>query len=215
MLDQFAKILFDCDGVVLNSNKIKTEAFKKVAAKYSRAAAQELADFNIQHGGISRHVKFDYFAKEILPKYSDIIVNVDELLEHFSIILQSELQSCEIDSNILKLREENSGDWGIISGGDQIELRTVFERRGISNIFNLGIFGSPRTKFDIIRDEKFYDQPEKTLFIGDSILDFEVARHFNFSFIFIYGWTEVNDWKNFVDENSIRHVQNFKELLGF
>ena len=34
-LSKYKKIyFFDCDGVILNSNKIKTEAFKEVVSNY-------------------------------------------------------------------------------------------------------------------------------------------------------------------------------------
>ena len=44
--------------------------------------------------------------------------------------------------------------WLVASGGDQAELHDVFEKRGISHLFNGGIFGSPDTKEQILLREK-------------------------------------------------------------
>ncbi|MFH7588150.1 HAD family hydrolase, partial [Oceanimonas smirnovii] len=57
----YVTLVFDCDGVVLNSNKVKTEAFYKAALPYGEAAAQAMVDYHVAHGGVSRYKKFAYF----------------------------------------------------------------------------------------------------------------------------------------------------------
>ena len=59
-------IVFDCDGVLLNSNKIKTQAFYKCALPYGEKYATMLADYHIENGGISRNYKFKYLTIFIL-----------------------------------------------------------------------------------------------------------------------------------------------------
>lgn len=54
VLQSDTTLVFDCDGVVLNSNRIKTEAFRVVAAPYGDAAAGALVQYHLAHGGISR-----------------------------------------------------------------------------------------------------------------------------------------------------------------
>ena len=60
-LKSYKNLIFDCDGIILNSNKIKTEAFKEVVYHYGKEAAEELVQFHIMNGGISRYEKFNYF----------------------------------------------------------------------------------------------------------------------------------------------------------
>ena len=60
-LKKYQNLIFDCDGVILNSNKIKTNAFFAVALPYGQTAAQALVDYHLQNGGISRYRKFEYF----------------------------------------------------------------------------------------------------------------------------------------------------------
>jgi hypothetical protein len=44
--------VFDYDGVALNSNKIKTQAFYDVAKVYGHDIAQALKGYHVQNGGI-------------------------------------------------------------------------------------------------------------------------------------------------------------------
>ena len=40
LITDYASLVFDCDGVVLNSNKVKTEAFYQAVLPYGEAAAR-------------------------------------------------------------------------------------------------------------------------------------------------------------------------------
>ena len=67
-LSHYQTLIFDCDGVILNSNQIKTEAFYNVAKIYGHPAAQALKEYHILNGGISRYQKFEYLLTKILKK---------------------------------------------------------------------------------------------------------------------------------------------------
>ena len=60
-LSKYKNLFFDCDGLILNSNKIKTQAFKEVVSQYGEKASNELQNYHIKNGGISRYKKFNYF----------------------------------------------------------------------------------------------------------------------------------------------------------
>ena len=47
-LDFFDNFLFDCDGVVLNSNKIKTKAFAESVAHFGNLCVDALINFIFQ-----------------------------------------------------------------------------------------------------------------------------------------------------------------------
>ena len=65
-LQKYKTLIFDCDGVVLNSNKVKTEAFyETVVKKYGSQAATALADHHKTNGGISRYKKFEFFLIDV------------------------------------------------------------------------------------------------------------------------------------------------------
>ena len=121
--------MFDCDGVVLNSNKIKTKAFFDVAKKYGIEFAQDLKDYHVQNGGVSRYQKFEYFLSEILQK-SVVKSEMQALLDDFDLEIKKSLMVCDIVSGLDFLRKISShANWLIVSGGDQSELREIFSKR--------------------------------------------------------------------------------------
>ena len=53
-------IIFDFDGVILDSVNIKTEAFYKLFEQYGSKIANQVVDYHIINGGMSRFKKFEY-----------------------------------------------------------------------------------------------------------------------------------------------------------
>ena len=49
---------FDCDGVILDSNEVKTKAFRDTLNFYNSNYTQEFLDYHISNNGISRENKF-------------------------------------------------------------------------------------------------------------------------------------------------------------
>jgi len=194
-LIQYQTLIFDCDGVILNSNKIKTQAFYDVAKVYGHKPAQILKDYHIQNGGISRYKKFEYLLTNILQKPIKK-QELSELLSNFSKEVKKALLVCEVATGIKELRDKTRNTkWLIVSGGDQAELREIFEQRGLSNYFDGGIFGSPDDKDVILKNEtKNRNIIGKSLFLGDSMYDYQAANTAKMDFIFISKWTEVSNW---------------------
>ncbi len=50
-LNQYKTLVFDCDGVVLNSKKIKTQAFYEATKHFGHDATQTLVDYHKLNGG--------------------------------------------------------------------------------------------------------------------------------------------------------------------
>lgn len=215
----YSSILFDCDGVILDSNSIKSSSFYKTAAKYCKKSAQNLLEYHQQNGGISRYVKFKYFINNILPLTPDNneqqdIPSINVLLSEYAQQLKEKLLICPIAEGLDLLREETSqADWYVITGGDENEVKEIFRQRKIDKYFNMGIHGSPKSKKEIIEKliaEKKIQYP--AIFLGDSTYDYRVAKQFGIDFIFISGWTELENWHKFVTDKSIKHVEKLKNL---
>ena len=104
-LSQYQTLIFDCDGVILNSNKIKTQAFYDVAKIYGHGPAQTLKDYNVQNGGISRYQKFEYLFTNILQKPIEP-QELKKLLSNFSKEVKKALLICGVASNIKEFRDK-------------------------------------------------------------------------------------------------------------
>lgn len=212
---KYKTIIFDCDGVVLDSNRIKSDAFYRVALPYGEDAANSLRKYHINNGGVSRYVKFEFFLTNILNKKIED-VELNNLLEKFSFEVKRALLSCDVVEGLSKLRRATkSAVWLIVSGGDQKELREVFEEKELSVFFDGGIFGSPDNKDKIIQkgvSDGIISEP--CLFVGDSKYDFQSARNASFDFVFISQWTEVDGWSNWIEKENIFSVEDVKGLIN-
>ena len=212
-LTQYQTLVFDCDGVVLNSNKIKTQAFYDVTKHFGHEAAQALVDYHVQNGGISRYAKIEYFITEILKQDFDASIYY-EILQHFAQAVKDGLMTCGVAEGLEELREKTAhANWLIISGGDQAELREVFTARGLDKYFNSGVFGSPDTK-DIILAREVGNQNihRDALFLGDSKYDYQAAYKAGLDFVLLTQWTEVKEHLAWCHSEDIASIFNLKVL---
>lgn len=208
--------MFDCDGVVLDSNVVKTEAYFRTAKHLGATdeQAQALVDYHVRLGGISRYHKFDYYLREIThqPVTQEAI---QILLDEFARELAVVLMECEIAEGLDALRQATpQAKWMILSGGDQQEIRTLFAKRDLAKYFDGGLFGSPDNKDTVLAREKENGHLQSpALFIGDSKYDFEAATRAGLDFVFLSDWTEVADWQDYCKKNQINVAKNLMELL--
>lgn len=214
-LKKYKTICFDCDGVILNSNAIKANVFYEAALPYGEVLAQALRRYHVLNGGISRYQKFDYFLKELVSQNMSG-PGLEELLEKFGDLVREGLLTCEIAMGLYELKEKNRlSNWCVVSGGDQKELRDIFQTRGLSSLFDVGIFGSPETKEEILEHLihiNFLKNP--ALFLGDSLYDHVVAKKFGLDFIFVSDWTEFSDHKQYCENNNIPVIRNLNQLAS-
>ncbi len=218
-IGDYKTLIFDCDGVILNSNFIKGKCFYEAAITYGQRSAQELIDYHRSIGGVSRVKKFEYFIENILPKNEIYVDNpkhhLNNLLEVYRITLKKLMYKCKVSPYLKPLREICLDQkWIIISGADQDELLSNMETKSVSNYFNGGIYGGPRDKLEIMQSELIEEGVElDALFIGDSKYDYECAKYFKIDFIFLYDWTDLPDWEKYCLHNSIAYCKNLSELI--
>jgi HAD superfamily hydrolase (TIGR01549 family) len=206
----YDSIFFDCDGVVLDSNQIKSKAFYKVALKYGEDTAQEFVKFHKENGGISRYKKIEYLHKKLSKDFS--IKTYDQSVNLFGEMVQNELISSKLVPGVKKLLSTlSSPDLYIVSGGNQKEILNTFRIKEISKYFE-AIGGSPATKFEIIDKFKNNKQYHNSLFIGDSRLDYEAAMHYKMDFMFIYGVSEFHNWQFFFQNKKVMIFKDFNDL---
>ncbi|RBW48216.1 HAD family hydrolase [Marinobacter sp. F3R11] len=201
---EYRTLVFDCDGVVLDSNRLKTDAFFKAALPYGEDLARELVNYHRNNGGISRYRKFDYFLSHLVPEGTRG-PSRDELLADYAKQVFEGLLSCDLVPGLSQLKESMPDcRWLIVSGSDQEELRDVFEKRQLLPFFEGGIFGSPDSKDQILaREISCGNILKPALFLGDSRYDHEAARNADLDFVFISQWTEFRQWPDYCRLNNI------------
>jgi len=172
-------IIFDFDGVILDSIPVKTEAFRKLFEKFPKEKVSELIEFHIENGGMSRYKKIEYFFTIILNRE----INEIEVLKYakkYSKITKEELtQSKYLIKDCINFIKQNYQNYNlhIASGADEQDLLYICKELDLTQYF-LSIHGSPVVKNEIVAKillENKYKKIETRL-IGDSINDYEAAN---------------------------------------
>lgn len=200
--------IFDCDGVILDSNQVKSNAFYEVSLPYGQSCAEEFVEYHKIHGGVSRFEKIKFFYTKILKKtYNE--EEVYSLIERYSVLCVEGLKSCSETVGLRKLLDSLSGiNKFVVSGGLEQEIIEVFNFRGLGKYFD-GIYGSPLTKKDILNR---MDINHPCIFIGDSQYDYISSQTINADFMFMYGYTEFSNWQNFFADKKVTVIRDLEEL---
>lgn len=209
----YSTYVFDCDGVVLDSNNLKTLSFREAALPYGQAVADALVDYHVRHRGVTRFEKFHYLLEELVPHGAEG-PDYDQLLERYADAVWNQLLACDVEPGLADLRKRTAGArWLIVSGGAQTELRRLFPLRGIADYFDGGIFGSPQDKDEILaREIANGNISGPTLFIGDSPYDYQAATAAGLDFTFATWWTGETDWPAFVARHGISTVSDLSQI---
>ncbi|MCT1526945.1 HAD family hydrolase [Sphingobacterium hotanense] len=193
MLDNYKVILWDFDGVILDSMAVRDLGFEKVLSEYPKEQVEALLHYHRANGGLSRYVKFRYFFEQIRNETVSE-KQVRELANEFSVIMLNLLAHKELlfKDTLLFIRTYfERFKFHIVSGSDGNELRTLCSRLEIDKYF-LSIEGSPTAKNDLVRELlkiNKYENDEVCL-IGDSKNDLEAAETNHIDF-FGYNNTEL------------------------
>lgn len=211
----YESLVFDCDGVILDSNIIKTQAFYEVCLPYGRKSAKALVDYHLTKGGISRYKKFSYFLEEILLLPPDAN-ELKSLLDSYSQKVSLKLVAAPVAEGLEKLRSLSGAKWAVASGSDQIELREVLRAIGIDKYFDGGIHGSPATKDEILQREiKNKNLQTPSILLGDSKYDHEAATKAGIDFLFVSDWSEFKEWEQYTAELAINTIPSINTLIKY
>lgn len=181
-------ILWDFDGVILDSMKIRDWGFGEIFKSFNKQDVDKLLAYHNLNGGLSRYVKIRYFYEVILEKN----ISAEEVLKYannFSRLMKKELvNSNNLIKDSVNFIKENHKNYNfhIVSGSDQNELRFLCSELNLDTYF-VSIHGSPTPKKQLVatllKDYKY--NLEDCCLIGDSINDFEAA---DFNSIEFYGY---------------------------
>lgn len=197
MFKGIKNIFFDFDGVILDSVGCKSVAFEKLYMKYGKEVSNKVKEFHINNGGISRFEKFRYWHKEYLEIELDQN-GINQLADDFSeIVFENVINSPKIQgiNEFIKQNHNKYNCW-IITGTPTEEIIRILKKINFLKYFK-GFYGSPKKKTywteKIIKENKL--NRNQTLFLGDTITDYEAAKFSKINFALRKAFYNTNAFK--------------------
>jgi HAD superfamily hydrolase (TIGR01549 family) len=179
------EIIFDFDGVLVDSVNVKADAFYQLYAEFGDSIAKQVKNHHLEHGGVTRSEKIAYYHKAYLNQ----LLSGDDLqlwCQRFSNIVVESVINAQWIPGSLDFLHENSEiyTFHIASATPEDELLYIVKQRSMDHFFDI-IQGAPTSKADNVariiacsgRD------PNECVMIGDSVTDYEAAMKNNISFV--------------------------------
>lgn len=170
-------IILDFDGVVIESNRIKHQAFSEIFSDHPEHYDEMMA-YHLAHNHVDRHKKFRYWIEAVLKReYSK--EDGDKLAQRFAQLTREKIINCPYVEGALDLIREFSPRFPmyIASATPLDELKIILDARKLTPYFK-GIYGAPTPKQEMFADVIQREQIDRqeVLFIGDSPEDHDVAK---------------------------------------
>jgi HAD superfamily hydrolase (TIGR01549 family) len=178
-------IIFDFDGVILDSVDIKTRAFARLFEEHGPEVVGQVVAYHLANGGVSRFRKFAHIHEHLIrAPLSD--EESERLGERFSELVFDEVVKAAWITGAPEFLAENCARYRLFvaSGTPQDELERIVQLRGLGKYF-ASIHGSPATKDEIARHILAEHRLEKNevVFIGDAMTDYRAAEACGLAFI--------------------------------
>jgi HAD superfamily hydrolase (TIGR01549 family) len=203
-MSEYKALIFDFDGVILDSEEYKLAAFKSVFNAYPEHI-DIIEGYNRQQRGVNRRVKFDYILKNILevPSTPEAIAL---LTESYGGNLRRNFLELSLIPGVKEFLGSTAIPKFLASSGERDEIDLAMEHHGIRQHFD-GISTHPVSKPDAIGNvlATLGLEPEQAVFFCDALADYRAAQATGVNFIAIN-----EDPAIFPD--GIRRVANFEGL---
>jgi len=184
-------IIFDCDGVLFDSNDLKSEAFRQALDGYPASMVADFVSYHRATQGVSRYEKLRRFLTEFAGRDDDER-EYSRLVNRFSQLCQVLYETAPLTDGCEKVLRELARirPLFVASGSDECELRHVFSHRGLADYF-VGIYGSPPTKVESVRRALAHVPGiAGGLLVGDAVLDHAAATAHGLDFVFMQRFSD-------------------------
>lgn len=180
-------IIFDFDGVLLESAHIKTNAFVELFGAICPDRLMDIKEYHLANVGISRFVKFRHIYQEMLriPLSQE---KEQALGRGFAQLVWTEMLRAPLVAGVAEFLgnapNRRAYRMFVASGTPEEELRAIGEARGLYESF-VEWHGSPKEKPGIIRDilNRHGLRPTEVVFVGDGLSDRIAADETQVAFI--------------------------------
>ncbi|MCG9731436.1 HAD hydrolase-like protein [Shewanella sp. Isolate13] len=169
--------IFDCDGVILDSNLLKIQAMEKalIALSFDKKEISLCTTYFANNFGKSRFHHVKHFVNNLLKVAGTDKAKIEQaILDDFSKQCKSLYLTAELTPGFIELIKSLPGEKYVASGSEQQELREVFKARGLEQYF-ADIFGSPTAKATLLANILKEKTNTNAVMVGDAVSDFEAS----------------------------------------
>lgn len=197
--------VFDCDGVLIDTNGVKSRAFYEAALPYGEEAARELVAYHQRAGSIGRDARWRYFFSEILHTRPST-TEFDACMKLCSDLVREGTNAAALLPGIRAYLEAIGPErCAVVSGIEQGELEGILRSHDLARYFS-AVWGGPRTKPVLLRDLLWVgDLALPALYYGDTEDDMLSARNAGFDFVWVNG---VSEWQG------LTTIRDFTEAIA-
>ncbi|MDD5045091.1 MAG: HAD-IA family hydrolase [Candidatus Omnitrophica bacterium] len=178
-------IVFDFDGVLVESVDIKTNAFARLFEGEGAEIVKQVVDYHLNHTGVSRFEKFRYFYK-VLLKRELTEQKFKELCERFSVLVVEEVVKAPYVKGGKEFLDRYSNTYKcfVASATPQREIEDIIEKRKMGRYF-AGIHGAPKLKSEAVKEiiEGNRLSAAEIVYVGDAMSDYSAAKDNGVRFI--------------------------------
>lgn len=202
-------IVFDFDGVLVESLDVKTEAFRELLKDFPEDI-DAFIKYHVENGGVSRYEKIRFFFNQ-LRKEPISEKDILKWCERYGEFVFKKVIASKFVKGAEELLKSCYGRYEmfVVSGTPEKELKLIIRKRGLEHFFK-GIFGSPARKTTIVQRilSEYKIDPKETVFIGDAKTDLEAAKEHHIAFI-----ARINGYnKEFFQNETL--LGSFTDLTG-
>ena len=203
-------IIFDFDGVVINSHLIKTLAFYNVFKVYGKNIAFKAKKFHLNNIGKSRYFKFKFIFKNIL-RLKLTKNKIKTLDEKFDFFLQKKIEKLTPSKSLTNFFRKKNQVWNlyISTGTPRTKIVKILKKKKLSRYFKK-VYGSPLSK--IYHINKIIKNNQKSIFIGDSFEDYRAAKQAKIKFILKIN-SENKDLRKRISVNTINSFKFLEKKI--
>jgi phosphoglycolate phosphatase-like HAD superfamily hydrolase len=182
--EPYRAVVFDFDGVLVESGDIKTEALLELFARFPQQR-EAIRSYHLQNVGVSRYRKFEHIYRNLLGLPFDEVTK-ERLGAAFSELVRHRVVACSFVPGAREMLEHLHGRCRLFvaSATPHAELEWIVEARGLAPYFD-GVWGTPHSKPGIARaiarEQALYGG--QMLMVGDGLADYQAAQAAGIDFL--------------------------------
>lgn len=205
--------VFDCDGCLLDSNRVKTKSLENALELLGLFRSEVLVCLEIFRRNFGK-TRTEWIGLIVEKLISQGYVG-DDLADHLKVFYEDSLAVKYLQSpplsGVESLLNLIAGEKYVCSGGLQAEVNQALEQQGLAKYFQ-SIVGAPVKKISFLTELQDANQGKRVIYLGDNKSDLDAALAANVTFIGLWGESMTDNFVELCAAVGCRFYQSCAEL---